>query len=76
MAYQHFIDLSDLTQTQARALLDDAHQRKAARAGLPKGTADADAPLTGYTLPWCSTSHRRARGCLLTLACVSLAVRR
>jgi ornithine carbamoyltransferase len=50
MAYQHFIDLSDLTQAQARALLDDAHQRKAARAGLPKGTADAEAPLTGYTL--------------------------
>jgi ornithine carbamoyltransferase len=50
MAYQHFIDLSDLTKAQARALLDDAHQRKAARAGLPKGTADADAPLTGYTL--------------------------
>jgi ornithine carbamoyltransferase len=50
MAYQNFIDLSDLSKTQARQLLDDAHQRKAARAGLPKGTQDPDAPLSGYVL--------------------------
>ena len=50
MAYQNFIDLSDLSKTQARQLLDDAHQRKAARAGLPKGTQDPDAPLSGYVM--------------------------
>jgi ornithine carbamoyltransferase len=31
-------------------MLEDAVARKAARAGWPKGTADADAPLAGYTL--------------------------
>ena len=50
MSYQNFIDLNDLTTAQARQLLDDAHQRKAARAGLPKGTVDPDAPLRGYAL--------------------------
>jgi len=50
MTYQNFIDLNDLTKAQARQLLDDAHQRKAARAGLPKGTVDPDAPLRGYAL--------------------------
>ena len=31
-------------------MLDDAHERKAARAGWPKGQADADAPLAGHVL--------------------------
>ncbi len=33
-----------------RALLDEAHRRKAARAGWPKGRVDADAPAAGRTL--------------------------
>ncbi len=33
-----------------RAILDEAHRRKAARAGLPKGRVDADAPLSGHVL--------------------------
>jgi ornithine carbamoyltransferase len=33
-----------------RAILDDAHRRKAARAGWTRGRADADAPAAGRTL--------------------------
>ena len=47
---KHFLDLSDLSGDELRAILDAAHQRKQARAGLPKGTPDADAPLQGYIL--------------------------
>ena len=47
---QHFLDIADLPSADLRSLLDKAHARKAARAGLPKGAVDADAPLAGYAL--------------------------
>ncbi len=47
---RHFLDLWRLDGTTVRALLDEAHRRKAARLGWPKGKADADAPLDGRTL--------------------------
>lgn len=46
----HFLDLATPKAAGLRAILDDAHARKAARAGLPKGALDADAPLIGHTL--------------------------
>jgi len=45
----HFLDLATPTAAGLRAILDDAHKRKAARAGFPKGAVDADAPLAGHT---------------------------
>ncbi|MEM8615505.1 MAG: ornithine carbamoyltransferase [Pseudomonadota bacterium] len=50
MAYRHFIDLWQLDAHVLRAILDQAHAMKRARAGWPKGKVDADAPLEGYTL--------------------------
>tara|TARA_X000000950_G_scaffold274128_2_gene358745 strand:+ start:1142 stop:2077 length:936 start_codon:yes stop_codon:yes gene_type:complete len=50
MTPRHFLDLSDLTPADLRGLLDRAHARKAARAGKPKGAADADQPLNGHML--------------------------
>ena len=47
---RHFIDLWRLDGTTLRALLDEAHRRKAARLGWPRGRQDADAPLDGRTL--------------------------
>ncbi|MEM7728215.1 MAG: ornithine carbamoyltransferase [Pseudomonadota bacterium] len=49
-AMKHFLCLSDLSASELRALLDDAHARKRARNGRPKGAPDDDAPLTGHTL--------------------------
>jgi ornithine carbamoyltransferase len=46
----HFLDLATPTAPGLRAILDEAHRRKAARAGWPKGRVDADAPLAGHTL--------------------------
>jgi ornithine carbamoyltransferase len=46
----HFLDLATATPAGLRAILDDAHARKAARAGWPKGQMDADAPLAGHVL--------------------------
>ena len=46
----HFLDLATATPTGLRAILDDAHRRKAARAGWSKGQVDADAPLAGHVL--------------------------
>ena len=46
----HFLDLATATPAGLRAILDDAHARKAARAGWPKGQVDADAPLAGHVL--------------------------
>lgn len=47
---KHFLDLSDAGGDAITAMLNDAQDRKAARAGWPKGKADADAPLTGHVL--------------------------
>jgi len=47
---RHFLDLHAFKATELRALLDEGHRRKAARAGLPKGAPDPDAPLAGRIL--------------------------
>jgi len=47
---RHFIDLADAGGDAIAAMLEDALTRKEARAGQPKGTTDADAPLAGRTL--------------------------
>ncbi len=47
---RHFLDLSDAGTAGIQAMLDDAIARKQARAGWPKGKADADAPLAGHVL--------------------------
>ena len=46
----HFLDLADAGADAIAAMLNDALDRKAARAGLPKGAPDADAPLKGHVL--------------------------
>ncbi len=47
---RHFVDLWALSSADLRAILDDAHRRKAARAGWTQGRVDADAPAAGRTL--------------------------
>ena len=50
MSLRHFIDLKDAGADAIGAILNDAAARKSARAGWPKGKADADAPLAGHVL--------------------------
>jgi ornithine carbamoyltransferase len=47
---RYFVDLADAGADALRAMLADAHARKAARREWPKGKADADAPLAGRVL--------------------------
>ena len=47
---RHFLNLSDAGPDGIAAMLADALDRKAARAGWPKGRVDADAPLAGHVL--------------------------
>jgi ornithine carbamoyltransferase len=47
---RHFISLSDAGGDAVAAMLNDAIDRKAARASWPKGRPDADAPLAGRIL--------------------------
>ena len=47
---RHFLDLGDAGTDDVAAMINDAIDRKAARANLPKGAADADAPLAGRVL--------------------------
>jgi ornithine carbamoyltransferase len=46
----NFLDLATPKAAGLRAILDEAHRRKAARAGMPRGAVDVDAPLTGHVL--------------------------
>ncbi len=45
-----FLDLSDAGTDALAAMMNDAHERKSARAGWPKGRPDADKPLEGFVL--------------------------
>lgn len=47
---RHFLNLSDAGADDIAIMIADALDRKAARAGWPKGRADANAPLAGHTL--------------------------
>ena len=47
---RHFLDLSDHDSATLKAMIADARRRKQARAGTPKGKADADQPLNGKVL--------------------------
>jgi ornithine carbamoyltransferase len=47
---RHFLNLADAGGDAIAAMINDAIDRKAGRAGWPKGKADADAPLSGHTL--------------------------
>ena len=47
---RHFLSLSDLSGADLRSILGEAHARKKARQGWPKGRPDQDAPLDGHTL--------------------------
>jgi len=47
---RHFVDLTDAGGDAVAAMLNDALDRKAVRAGWHKGRADADAPLAGRVL--------------------------
>lgn len=50
MTIRHFLDLWPIERAELRAILDEAHRMKKARAGWPKGRLDAGAPLDGHTL--------------------------
>jgi ornithine carbamoyltransferase len=54
---RHFLDLWSLEAADLRKILDDARQRKAARAGWPKGRVDADAPARDRTLAMVFQKH-------------------
>ena len=47
---KHFLSLADIPAFELRAILDEAHRRKRARADMAKGRADDDAPFDGETL--------------------------
>ena len=47
---RHFLELTDAGGDAIAAMLNDAKDRKAARAAWPRGRADADAPLAGHVL--------------------------
>ncbi|MFM6933410.1 MAG: ornithine carbamoyltransferase [Novosphingobium sp.] len=50
MTSRHFLNLADAGGDALAAMINDAIDRKPARAALPKGACDADAPLAGRTL--------------------------
>ena len=50
MSPRHFVDLWRFDEATLRGILDDAHARKAARIGWPKGKVDADAAGRDRTL--------------------------
>lgn len=47
---RHFLDIHRLSAEDLRGILDDAHARKAARKGWPRGRIDADAPAADHVL--------------------------
>ena len=54
---RHFLDLWKLDGATLRAILDDAHRRKAARAGRRQGAVDDDAPARDRVLAMIFEKH-------------------
>ena len=54
---RHFLDLWKLDFATLRLILDDAHRRKASRAGRPQGAVDADAPARDRVLAMIFEKH-------------------
>ena len=54
---KHFLDIADTDGATLHALIAEARRRKNARAGLPKGAVDADAPLAGRVLAMIFDKH-------------------
>jgi ornithine carbamoyltransferase len=54
---KHFLDIADLDGATLKAIIAEARRRKEVRAGLPKGAADADAPLAGHILAMIFDKH-------------------
>jgi len=50
MNLRHLLVLAGLEPGAGRAIIDEAHRRKSARAGRPRGAPDPDAPLAGHAL--------------------------
>ncbi len=50
MTARHFLDLGNAGANAIAAMINDAIDRKAARASWPKAKADSDAPLAGHVL--------------------------
>jgi ornithine carbamoyltransferase len=73
---RHFLNLSDAGGDAVAAMLNDALDRKAARAAWPKGKADADAPLAGHVLAMVFERIPPAPVSRSTWRCASLAARR
>ena len=63
---RHFLDLWRMDGATLRAILDDAHARKAARKGWTQGRVDPDAPARERTLAMIGI----ATGLLLMIALV------
>ena len=57
MGPRHFLDLCDLDSSTLTALIDEAQRRKRARAGMPHGQIDDDAPLRGRVLALIFDKH-------------------
>ena len=75
MEPRHFLDLSDAGGDAIAAMIADAIDRKAARAGQPKGAPDADRPLAGRVLAMVfEKSSTRTRVSMPTLWWCSVAV--
>jgi len=49
-APRHFLDISQLSRADLRAILEEGHRRKRARVGWSKAKRDEDAPLDGHAL--------------------------
>ncbi|CAN5118309.1 ornithine carbamoyltransferase [soil metagenome] len=54
---RHFLDLYKLSGPELRAILNEAHRRKAARKGWTRGRVDADSPAAGRTLAMIFEKH-------------------
>ena len=54
---RHFLSLSDAGGDAIAAILNDAQDRKKARAGWPKGKVDGDRPLDGQVLAMIFEKH-------------------
>ena len=64
---KNFLNISDHSSNELRAIIEEAKSRKLKRKGLTKSAADEDEPFKGKSMAMIFESHQQEQECLLIL---------
>ena len=71
---KNFINISDLSSSELRSIIEEAKSRKIKRQGSNKSAADSDKPFEGKSMAMILKNHQQEQECPLILRLSNWAV--